>query len=457
MMIIMGSIEKFGEIYRFNLSEEFYVQSLLEIAVQKNILTLEELENIQVQCIQLLNSQIEKYNNGQSSSVRVEVAEGIMKSIFYTIGIQLKTVPNPKDAVQMLKATAIEKLYQLGRKRIDQKLKATKVFANMMLENKIDTPQEIYNATVTEGVKGFFKIYNPNFEAHEIHITADYPICVPIGGFVGIEFMQKYVETINYENMFCRYFSSEAIHHLLSGYQEEYQYLVMNIYEKVLTTAIGCKILGKDSRDLTITKIQKNYLLHFLSAQSDEQLKEIVLKAAKLLKYELGINAGSLEKYIDKSLSIIVANIATAVKSNALDQQFITAKYIDKNYKIKFSDGSKIDDELYRNVIKEIKECRYTSDKLAIIKSEIHSMSDLEDVIRDATLSKSEIMEVLTLLNPIEIAALLKRHSYDLELEFNGVREEEMRFRECLDIYLSLQSNDLRGQILKASHQIEEK
>ena len=299
----MRDIEKFGEIYRFNLSEEFYVQSLLEIAVQKNILTLEELENIQVQCIQLLNSQIEKYNNGQSSSVRVEVAEGIMKSIFYTIGIQLKTVPNPKDAVQMLKATAIEKLYQLGRKRIDQKLKATKVFANMMLENKIDTPQEIYNATVTEGVKGFFKIYNPNFEAHEIHITADYPICVPIGGFVGIEFMQKYVETINYENMFCRYFSSEAIHHLLSGYQEEYQYLVMNIYEKVLTTAIGCKILGKDSRDLTITKIQKNYLLHFLSAQSDEQLKEIVLKAAKLLKYELGINAGSLEKYIDLNYS----------------------------------------------------------------------------------------------------------------------------------------------------------
>ncbi len=145
MMIIMRSIEKFGEIYRFNLSEEFYVQSLLEIAVQKNILTLEELEIIQVQCIQLLNSQIEKYNNGQSSSVRIEVAEGIMKSILYTIGIQLKTFPTPKDAVNMLKTTTIEKLYQLGRKRIDQKLKATKVLTNLMLENKLDTPQEIYN------------------------------------------------------------------------------------------------------------------------------------------------------------------------------------------------------------------------------------------------------------------------------------------------------------------------
>lgn len=453
----MRDIEKFGEIYRFNLSEEFYVQSLLEASVQKNILTVEEVENIQVQCIQLLTSQIEKYNNGHSSSVRIEVAEGIMKSILYTIGIQLKTVPKPKDAVQMLKATAVEKLYQLGRKRIDQKLKATKVLANLMLENKLDTPQEIYNATVTGGVKGFFKIYNPNFEAHEIHITADYPVCVPIGGFVGIEFMQKYVETINYENIFCRYFSSEAIHRLLSGYQEEYQYLVMNIYEKVLTTAIGCKILGKESRDLTITKIQKNYLLHFLSAQSDEQLKEIVLKAAKLLKYELGINVGALEKYIDKSLSIIVANISTALKLNTLDQQFITAKHDDKDYEIKFSDGNKIEDELYRSVIKEIQECRYTSDKLAIIKSEIHSISDLDDVIRDTTLSKSEIKEVLDLLNPIEIAALLKRHSYDLELEFNGVSEEEMRVRECLEIYLSLQPNDIRKQILKASLHMEEK
>lgn len=457
MMIIMRSIEKFGEIYRFNLSEEFYVQSLLEIAVQKNILTLEELEIIQVQCIQLLNSQIEKYNNGQSSSVRIEVAEGIMKSILYTIGIQLKTFPTPKDGVNMLKTTTIEKLYQLGRKRIDQKLKATKVLTNLMLENKLDTPQEIYNATVTEGVKGFFKIYNPNFEAHEIHITADYPVCVPINGFVGIEFMQKYVETINCENIFCRYFSSEAIHCLLSGYQEEYQYLVMNIYEKVLTTAIGCKIIGKDSRDLTISKIQKNYLLNFLSTQSVEQLKEIVLKAAKLLKNELGINAGALEKYIDKSLTIIVMNIVTAVKLNTLDQQFITAKYIEKDYKIKFSEGSKIDDELYRNVIEEIKDCRYTSDKLSIIKSEIHSMSDLEDVIRDAALSKSEIIEVFDLLNPIEIAALLKRHSSNLDLEFDGVSEDEMRFRECLDIYLSLQPNNIRSQIVKASHHIEEK
>lgn len=453
----MGSIEKFGEIYRFNLSEEFYVQSLLQVAVEKNRLTVDELETIQFQCLQLLTSQIEKYNNGHSSSTRIEVAEGIMQSILYTIGIQLKTVPNPVDAVQMLKVTSIEELHQLGRKRIEQKLKATKILANIMLENKLDVPQDIYNATVTEGIKGFFKLYNPNFEAHEIHITADYPVCIPIGSFVGIEFMQKYIETINYENIFCQYFSSEAIQQLLSGYQDDYQHVVMNIYEKVLTTAIGCKIIGRNARDLTISKIQRDYLVQFLSKQSAEQLKEIIFKAAELLKNELGINVGALEKYIDKSLAIIVMNIDTAVKLNTLEQQFITAKYLDKDSNIQFSYGNKLDDELYRTIIDEIKDCRYTSDKLAIIKSEIHSISDLEDVITDAALSESEIMEVLKLLNPIEIVALIKRHPDDLELEFGEISEEEQLFRKCLETYISSQPVELGEKLRMATQYLEEK
>lgn len=453
----MGSIEKYGEIYRFNLSEEFYVQSLLEVAVQKNRLTVEELETIQFQCLQLLTCQIEKYNNGHSSSTRIEVAEGIMKSILYTIGIQLKTIPDPADAVQMLKVTAIEELYQLGRKRIDQKLKATKILANIMLENKLDIPQDIYNATVTDGIKGFFKIYNPNFEAHEIHITADYPVCIPIGCFVGIEFMQKYVETINYENMFCRYFPQEAIQQLLSGYQEDYQHLVINIYEKVLTTAIGCKIIGRDASDLTISKIQKDYLFHLLSKQSENQLKEIIFKAAELLKNELGIKVGALEKYIEKSLPVIVMNIATSVKLNTLDQQFITAKYVNKDHNIQFSYGNKMADDLYRTIIKEIIECRYSSDKLAIIKDEIYSISDLEDVIIDAALSESEIMEVLKILTPIEIAALIKRHPYDFALEFGEIREEERLFRNCLGTYVSIQPVELREKIRSAAQCIEEK
>ena len=40
----------------------------------------------------------------------------------------------------------------------------------------VNTDNELYNGTAYGGMAGFFKLYEPRFGAHHIHITADYPL-----------------------------------------------------------------------------------------------------------------------------------------------------------------------------------------------------------------------------------------------------------------------------------------
>jgi hypothetical protein len=60
----------------------------------------------------------------------------------------------------------------------------------------------------------------------------------------------------------------------------------------------------------------------------------------------------------------------------------------------------------YRKIIDEIRQCRHFSDKKNIIKLEVNSLGDLEDVLIDADLTEDEILRILDELNLGEVAAL---------------------------------------------------
>jgi hypothetical protein len=165
-----------------------------------------------------------------------------MESIFFTIGLWLKTYQNPDDAVTALQTAPIEEIYNKGRKRIDTMLKAAKSLHAKLLGELIETPNVFYAATLKDAIPGFFKLYEPDYAAQEIHITADYPLCNPIPRLEGIEFIKAYVAAAYYENRFCGRFPAELIHRVLIervpaykglGYEE----LLINIYEHVLKAA----------------------------------------------------------------------------------------------------------------------------------------------------------------------------------------------------------------------------
>ena len=201
----MANIEKRRIIDSNKLSSEQYFTSILKEAYAKGLLCDTDMENIQMQCIQLLAYKCEIYNGGESSSIRVEEAESIMKSNLCTIGLYLKSLPDVNFAVSELKKASIFEIYQKGRKLINVRLHSAKHIFDLIRKNKLVTPNYSYNSTINEGIESFFKAYDPDYEAHETPASIDYQLCNPVTDLIGIEFIQKYLENLFLENEFCRH------------------------------------------------------------------------------------------------------------------------------------------------------------------------------------------------------------------------------------------------------------
>jgi hypothetical protein len=302
-----------------------------------------------------------------------------------------------------------------------------------------------------DGIKGFFKLYYPDFNAHEIHITADYPTYNTLPKLAGIEFIHAYLNALYHENQFCLNFSSGDIHHLLCGYEEDYQELLINIYEPVLTAAIGCVLVGTDAHRLDISKNGTAYLYGLFAEKTKTEILTAVQYAAHELKRIFNFSH-ELDMYIQGSLSFIVDKIEFAMHEQSLDHVFYTPSYPEHKPKMFFSFGDKMDNEQYRKVIDEIMQCRFMQDKIAIIKEQIHSLADLEDFLLDADLTHKEIQAVLYELSLQEIAALSKKYSIMSEVETIEFREKEQVLRECLNDYVSALPHGQRDLLFKISN-----
>lgn len=91
----MNEIEIISKIKREKLDERNYFKTLIEAAYKDQMLTKDDIVNLQMQILELLDERVYKYNGSDSTSIRKEILEEISKSNNYTISIYLKTFINP--------------------------------------------------------------------------------------------------------------------------------------------------------------------------------------------------------------------------------------------------------------------------------------------------------------------------------------------------------------------------
>lgn len=149
----------------------------------------------------------------------------------------------------------------------------------------ITTQNETYNDTIIKGIKGFFKIYDPDYNARDMKITADYPLYNNlIGKIEGVEFIEKYLESLYYENEFCK--TIPNVEETLQRYSKGYKNLIINIFSVTLMTTLE-KMLPKKE------------------VKTKEEVYADILTAYKKLK----IQNTRLNQYIEKGISEIQAEI----------------------------------------------------------------------------------------------------------------------------------------------------
>ena len=326
----MNEIEVISKIKREKLDERNYFKTLIEAAFEEQMIIEDDIVNFQMQILQLMDEIVYKYNGVDSSSIRKEIMEDISNSNIYTISIYLKSFRNPDEAIKSIKEQGLEIAYQEGRKKIDKMLNIIRLMYIKVKQNKLNIENATYNDTIIGGIQGFLKIYNPDFKAQDMKITADYPLYNNlIGKLEGVEFIKEYLSSIYLENLFCKKFSEEKIKYLLYGYSHDYKELIINIFEIVLLEVIACKLVKRDVQDLSISIAELNEIYLMLENKDKSEIENIINLVYKEICNELILDNEELQRYIKKNLSSVVEIITNAVKQKTLDKVFIQQKFVE--------------------------------------------------------------------------------------------------------------------------------
>ncbi|NSB13252.1 DUF6179 domain-containing protein [Clostridium beijerinckii] len=432
------------------LSKEHYFQSLLQILHSNNILNNKELENIQVQILDILRETVNYYTKAESYSVRVEVAEQIMLSIYYTIGSFLKGKTSIKEKITLIKENAMKYLFSEGEKVLKIKIEESKELLKNVQKSKLKTSNYAYIDTIDYGIPLFFIEYDSRFAAHEMQGSIDYPLAIDEMELVGIEYISEYLKKIDFENQFCSHFDSYEIENLLKSFDKNSDHILINIFELVLTNYLGCMVLGKRGITLDITDTERRYLKNKLGELKEEEFNEVISRIVEGICQEFNINDINFINYINKTIYKIMPSIKKNIENNKLENTFITFKNEDENL-IRYEDGESLENSRFKDITEEIRDCDKVDDKIQIIRKEIHSLRDLVDVLGSDCIFDYEFIEIFKVLDDFEISLLLKYIPNDSVMDVDYGTESDKEWHEKLEEYLDMINEEKKSKIITES------
>ena len=299
-----------------------YLRTIIMQARGCGCLSDEGFARIQNDMLVIMSELADRWTKGKSSSIPVDKAQDIMNSIAFVIGLKLKTYQTPEQALEHLNTDSIRTLYDEGINIVRRKKAYARRIQKRIIDNMLDTPNVYYKLTIVDGINGFFKLYRPQFGAHEIHITADYPVYIGRPQLDGIEFIEQYLHCIEAENSFCRCFDSKDIHNLMAAISKDYRSVPMNIFEPVLLAAVGLVILGHEPERLNLTRDDVNYLYKLLIKNNVSQIQEYLHISCDNMYKRIRVPKSS-RLYIDMCIPKLASSIRNAIKMNTLDKLFV--------------------------------------------------------------------------------------------------------------------------------------
>jgi len=192
------------------------------------VLSSAERELLQSRLLELLAHQIELYTHGESSSVRVELAQELFSSICYCLGISPE---EPGRRGRELLQLDISQEFYAGRKTIQQKTE----YGRKKWREVCDSLPAVLNVYLLDTLKGigrFWKRYDVLFFAHQIPCSMDYPLSQPVSdALLGVDYVNAYLEQLERENQFLTGIPAEQLKALLDRSGFDYRNLPINLCE----------------------------------------------------------------------------------------------------------------------------------------------------------------------------------------------------------------------------------
>ena len=318
----MNDIEASCRLDETRLSQRDYTLSLIRQACRQGLLTEEEVRDMKRQLLELVAERTEAWNHGESSSVRIEQAQDFVESILFVMGLQLKAESSADRALETLKTEPVRKCFAQGTERVKRKIAISRLLQRRMGKNLFPSKNIFFRETFTAGIDGFFRLYDPAFAAHDIHITADYPLCVGRPELQGIEFIEQYLSCGEAENLFLCTFDPDRVDRLLTGLTPGYGEIPMNLFEPVFLTALGLVLTGGDPESLHLTDENLRTLYRIFSGRNGDETERILQNGLVRLKEVLVLPKLALE-YSALCIPFLTSSVVNGISNHSLNKVFL--------------------------------------------------------------------------------------------------------------------------------------
>ncbi|MDV4149586.1 DUF6179 domain-containing protein [Clostridium sp. AL.422] len=435
---------KYIEIYNIltNIDEEYFFKDLISKCYKNSLIDDIAINKIYNSRLELLRIQLRYYTKDKSSSVMVEVAEKILNGIDYSVGIYLKSLKNIEIMINELKKYRLEDILKKGQDIIKHKVIKNSILLSKIKKEKLKVKNVSYNDTINYGVSLFFKEYDYSFAPHETGGSIDYQLCIDNMKYVGIEYIENYLNTLDLENEFCSKFNIKEINELLKGYRKDSDFLLINIFELVIINSLGLIICDKPISSLNISNKERDIIINKLSSLSFSELNDKLRDCALKLYEQLNIRNINLINYIDKAILKITKLIKSSIELDKLEELFIS--FIDDDNYIKYIDKEKMSNVRFRMITEKIRDSQSIDEKISIIKENIKSLEDLIDMLGSDCIFDEEFNIYFKSLSQFEIILIYKYIS-DISLDDIYNKEWYSIFNKYICTLTEQEINDINA------------
>lgn len=266
----------------------------------------------------LLRRQTAKYLSGDSTSVSVETATELLRSIVFTLRFALDETGTAEK--QLLSCDLAELLLQ-GQRLLQKKLADTK----RLWERACLTAPQIPNAFFQDTLKGFdafFKHYDWWYFAHQIPCPIDYPLCIAVPETLqGVSYVEQWLRKLLMENWLLSRFPQQAVRNLLSALAPDYWDYPLNLCEQPMMNAVGSVLLKRSAFSLQLSADDCERLCAFLRGCTDLQAE--LNRAAARAAAEL-CAPKEAEHYLQAVIADALPRLQAAIATGNLRAVFVS-------------------------------------------------------------------------------------------------------------------------------------
>ena len=265
--------------------------------------------------LRLLKRQAERYTGGDSTSIPVETARELLKSVCYCLGL------GPDGD---LPGGDLEAAFQAGLERIEKKL----VWGRGLWEAVRDHMPPVESRSMEDTVSSigtFWRRYDYRLFAHLIPCDIDYQLAIPVPEErKGVDYINAYLTRLAVENRFLLRFSARREAALLGRWCPDYKDLLVNLFEPVFAGALGLTLLGRDPEKLLLSAAELEDLKTLFRDLPRRRLEELLKRGSDRLTDRLELNGAESRDYLRACGRALAPRIIAARDAGGMEGIFPT-------------------------------------------------------------------------------------------------------------------------------------